>query len=327
MFRSCDLRESLYKDTLILGERIVQLKSIFQNPYAFTDEVIGDLNKQIDEISSDLNEHSLKIRDYLESLRIDETTLRGRICTLCYKLNSEVAQPYFIKGDIIGGNKVYADSEDLINFILSSKDIEKDIHKVKSLIDKYSNVYNVFPEIENKASKLLYICGPSYRYLYGPELNSESYLKLEDKLTQLIEAHVKLGITDIYTDGTQGIGTLAFDIVQKLKLKYNLKCNLAIPYKAYNANWTIEEKKKMDERIKLADKVVLVADIDKYHSVSVGELFEKSIQYMIDTCQYGIFCSYPNMNSLIDNATLYALKNSKNVYRLNPSTYKISKLK
>lgn len=119
------------------------------------------------------------------------------------------------------------------------------------------------------------------------DIQSDFYKPFIKYLTESIKEKIKCGVNNFITGGALGIDTIAFFCVHKMKAEYpDIKNILALPFEAQGSNWSIKDKQWLDMMKKLADKVVMVDEIDEYKVGKKKVYHPKKLQrrneYMVD---------------------------------------------
>lgn len=94
--------------------------------------------------------------------------------------------------------------------------------------------------------------------------------------------------------GALGVDQMAFQVVYKLKkTKYsNLCLTLAMPFEHQDAKWIKESKLILQEQKQIADKVVLVDELEEYNVKGISNKvyhplkMQKRNEYMVDNAKY-----------------------------------------
>lgn len=125
-----------------------------------------------------------------------------------------------------------------------------------------------------------YCCCTGHRpdkfpFEYGVDkIKHEAYLKeLEEKIKLAINNY---GITNFISGMALGVDLDFAEIILKLKAKFPITLECAMPYPDYSVRWSFEDEKRNYEILKSADKVTLVSD--RYFN---GCLFKRN-RYMVD---------------------------------------------
>ena len=114
--------------------------------------------------------------------------------------------------------------------------------------------------------------GFPFDYLKDEEKRNAYLTALQSKIVFAVEQ----GATQFISGMSLGVDLDFAEIILKLKAKFPITLECAMPYPDYFVRWSFEDEKRNYEILKSADKVTLVSD--RYFN---GCLF-KSNRYMVD---------------------------------------------
>lgn len=144
-------------------------------------------------------------------------------------------------------------------------------------------------------------------------IGSKIYADIIHQITQNVEWHiVNKGVTTFYTGGAQGIDTICFFVVHKLKSKYpNIKNILCIPFDGFNKR-LVEEDKWFDLCVSLADQVIDVSKQGNRYNAGGDVVHQLQLrnEYMVDNSQY-IIAVFVGGNGGAHNCIKYAKSKSR----------------
>lgn len=143
----------------------------------------------------------------------------------------------------------------------------------------------------NKQIACIFDCLPgSLPVKYGFSYKNEAYIKLENAFVRLF---LKKGITEVWTDMSQGFSIAAANAVIKMKRHgYDMSLKLAIPYKGHADQVYGASKVMYDFIVSKADAVVLISELPKNK-----ESYKNGLCYIIDQSNLAICCNVRAKNN------------------------------
>lgn len=144
---------------------------------------------------------------------------------------------------------------------------------------------------DSKQTACIFDCLPgSLPTKYGFTYKNEAYNRLENALVRLF---LKNGITEVWTDMSQGFSIAAANAVIKMKRHgYDISLKLAIPYKGHADQVYGASKVMYDFIISKADAVILISELPKNK-----ESFKNGLCYIIDQSNTAICCNVRAKNN------------------------------
>lgn len=114
--------------------------------------------------------------------------------------------------------------------------------------------------------------GFQFDYFKDEEKRNAYLTALQSKIVFAVEQ----GATQFISGMSLGVDLDFAEIILKLKAKFPITLECAMPYPDYSVRWSFEDEKRNYEILKSADKVTLVSD--RYFN---GCLFKRN-RYMVD---------------------------------------------
>ena len=143
------------------------------------------------------------------------------------------------------------------------------------------------------------------------DISDKKYNLLIDEITKKIVYYIQQGVDTFYSGGADGIDILSFFIVHKLKKQYpNIKNIVCIPT-SKQREWS-KSGKWYDMMIKLADKVILVYEIEEYKSDNINVKLDNRNKYMVNNSDY-VLAVWNGSSGGTYNCIKYAKKQNKKI--------------
>lgn len=165
--------------------------------------------------------------------------------------------------------------------------------------------------------------------LYGYNLKSEKYKKLEEVLINQLRNIILEHKSDIFiSGGALGFDTLAFDCVKFLQKEFDIHQLLAIPFEKQAIKWSKASVSKY-RHMKEEANVVYVDTLPEYKVRNTDECsyhpakMQKRNEYMVDKCKILVACWNGDKSGGTYNCISYAMKNNKKILVINPDTLNV----
>lgn len=171
--------------------------------------------------------------------------------------------------------------------------------------------------------------------LYGYNMDSREYMRLEDIIKEIIELLIDFGgAEEFYTGGALGFDTIVERILIDLKKdKYYssrpIKDYMCIPFKNQFKKWNYEQVSIWFNMLDKCHEVITVDTIDGYKcdAVAVGEYHPLKMtyrnMYMVDNCDVLVACWDETMKGGTYDCIQYAKSKGKEIIYINPQTLRI----
>ena len=134
-----------------------------------------------------------------------------------------------------------------------------------------------------------------------------------------------------YSGGAIGFDQIAFKVVDIIKKKFSsltIINEIDAPFKFQYIKWRMEEQQQYFEQLKIADEVIMVDELDKYHIKGMAnEVYhpskmQKRNEYMVDNSEIIIaLWNGDKKKSGTYNCIKYAKKCKKNIIYINPNEF------
>lgn len=171
--------------------------------------------------------------------------------------------------------------------------------------------------------------------LYGYDIYSKEYMKLGKIIRDYIEKElIPKGYNTFITGGALGVDTIAFLVIQKLKIKYpNLRSIIAVPFLNQSIKWNTTDIQRYEDMKKMADKVIEVdKEMEKQgikYSSLIGEYCKQKMMdrnhFMVDKSDF-IIGVWDGSSSGTKECLDYAAKKKLKGIYINPKNLEIKEL-